>query len=905
MNFASLLGGIAVDSNGVAYVSDAGNKVVDAFSPNFVLPKTSYQAVTNQTQTSGTLNATIDPNGGGSVLTCVFQYGPTASYGSSVPCTPAAPYASPTPVHADVSGLTTETPYHYRVLVTNTNGTKKGSDQIFLPHAVAGLTTLPPTNVARTGATLNATFNGNGQDTHYFFEWGTSTEYGNTTAVPPGLDAGSAAEPTALSFALGGLQVETTYHYRVIASNAAGTSTGGDQSFTTTPAVAGATTGEATEITATTAKLNGSYIGNGEDTHFYFEWGPTSAYGHTAPAAPGTDDGSVTGPRNVSLELPGLGIDTSYHYRLVASNAVGTTHGFDKAFTTLGTYEFAADIGTEGGGDGQLLAPKDVAVDNATGDIYVADTGNNRIVKFDSAGSFLATWGEGVDDGGAAAEVCTSGCQAGIAGTAPGEFTAPRFVEVDNSGGASAGDVYVADGGRGVVQKFGPGGQVIGSWGEGGKMDFSTLGEVAGITVGEVGDLTVASSEPPYYWTTIGQDGASRVKFATANRQITPLGTGLDIDSAGTIYETTSQGGVSFLSADHETGFELRLTNPDLPQGVVVDRSLSEVYASANSQIASFTPTTNCSIFAGCPQTGSFGDAQLTSPAGLAINSGTHALYAADAGAGRIVRFSRLPVPAVTTGGATRGETSATLSGHIDPGSGTVSSCYFQYGVTAEYELGTAPCQPATPIGAATDVTAEISGLTPFTSYHYRLVGIRADGKGVSAYGQDRTVTPGPGLLPGVSATASTDVTETSATLSAEINPNLAPTIYRFEYGLGSTYGQATPAGESIGEDGVDHAVSTAISGLSPGTTYHFRVLAINLNGTAPGPDMTFTTPGGQTGHEVIPPPPPPPPATQPPPAETQPSKCKKGFVKRNGRCVKQHRKGHHGNHGRKRGHHG
>ena len=535
--FGALDGGIATDANGVVYVSDNGNQVVDAFSPNFILPKTSYQPVTNQTQTSGTLHATIDPNEGGNVLTCVFQYGPTAAYGSSTPCSPGAPYSSSTPVSANISGLTTETPYHYRVLVTNSNGTKKGADQIYLPHAVAGLTTDPATEVARNTATLNGSFNGNGQDTHYYFEWGTSTAYGQTTAASPGADAGSAAEPTDLSFHLEGLQVETVYHYRVIASNAAGTSTGEDQSFKTVAAVENAATEAATDLTATTALLNGSYTGNGEDTHYYFEWGPDTSYGRTTAAPPGSDDGSPSGQRGVSFELIGLDIDHSYHFRLVAQNAAGTTYGSDQSFTTLGAYEFSGSFGSEGSGDGQLKAPKDVAADNSTGDIYVADTGNHRIVKFDSSGNFLAAWGEGVATGASVAQVCTSGCQAGIEGSGAGEFAEPTFIEVDNSGGPSAGDLYVGDTADSVVQKFDPSGHVIGSWGEGGENDFSGGGQITGITVSEVGDLIVATSQLPYYWTTLSQDGLSRSKFATSNHAVYPLGTGLDINSVGTIYE--------------------------------------------------------------------------------------------------------------------------------------------------------------------------------------------------------------------------------------------------------------------------------------------------------------------------------------------------------------------------------
>src|SRR5262249_19465696 len=69
-------------------------------------------------------------------------------------------------------------------------------------------------------------------------------------------------------------------------------------------------------------------------------------------------------------------------------------------------------------------------------------------------------------------------------------------------------------------------------------------------------------------------------------------------------------------------------------------------------------------------------------------------------------------------------------------------------------------------------------------------------------------------------------------------------TTYRFEYGPSELYGTATLFGESIGNDGGKHLVSTTITGLLPNTTYHFRARAVNFGGVGNGPDATFTTLG-------------------------------------------------------------
>jgi DNA-binding beta-propeller fold protein YncE len=108
-----------------------------------------------------------------------------------------------------------------------------------------------------------------------------------------------------------------------------------------------------------------------------------------------------------------------------------------------------ATFGSAGSGAGQLSEPDGVAVDQTTGDVYVADTGNHRVDKFDAQGNFILTFGREVDQttGG---NVCTAAsgdtCQAGAAlAGSEGQLEAPAFVAVDNSGGPSAGDVYVGD----------------------------------------------------------------------------------------------------------------------------------------------------------------------------------------------------------------------------------------------------------------------------------------------------------------------------------------------------------------------------------------------------------------------------------------------------------------------------
>lgn len=106
-------------------------------------------------------------------------------------------------------------------------------------------------------------------------------------------------------------------------------------------------TGAATELTASSATLNGTVDPNGSETAYWFEYGETTAYGAAVPASEDGDAGSGADMVAVDESVFGLAPATTYHYRLVASSAQGTVVGEDAAFTTLG----AAFTGTFDTGD--------------------------------------------------------------------------------------------------------------------------------------------------------------------------------------------------------------------------------------------------------------------------------------------------------------------------------------------------------------------------------------------------------------------------------------------------------------------------------------------------------------------------------------------------------------------------
>jgi hypothetical protein len=289
------------------------------------------QAVTGSassiTASSATLNGSVNPSSRDT--TWYFEYGTSTSYGTKTSTKDAGSGTSNVSVSAAITGLTSGRTYHFRVVGTSDAGTSRGNDQTFVPTASPGVTTKAASTIRDTTATLNGSVNPVGQSTSAYFEYGTTTSYGTSSAVK---SAGSGNNATNVAIGVTGLKPGVTYHFRIVAKNGAGSSSGSDQTFTTTgpPGIAAAA---ATSITSNAATLNASLDSRGHTTTWYFDYGTTTSYGQKTASQ---SQGSSAGAHNVAAGIGGLNPGTVYHFRLVATNSSGTTAGPDTVFTSAG-----------------------------------------------------------------------------------------------------------------------------------------------------------------------------------------------------------------------------------------------------------------------------------------------------------------------------------------------------------------------------------------------------------------------------------------------------------------------------------------------------------------------------------------------------------------------------------------
>ncbi len=180
------------------------------------------------------------------------------------------------------------------------------------------------------------------------------------------------------------------------------------------------------------------------------------------------------------------------------------------------------------------------------------------------------------------------------------------------------------------------------------------------------------------------------------------------------------------------------------------------------------------------------------------------------------------------------------LNGAVNP-EGNATEYRFDYGATTVSEHMTSTLSLGATDFSSHPVSAALTGLTPGTEYHAQLVAIY--GAGATALGgEQKFTTPIPGA-PTVATGQAGGLQKTEATLKGTVDANEGEaTEYSFEYGTTASYGLSTEP-KSVPADRLGRTVSATLTDLSPGTEYHFRLIAHNKVGPAMnGEDHTFTT---------------------------------------------------------------
>jgi hypothetical protein len=358
--------GVAVNRlNGDLLVTDTSlgergrtGKVVDIFKPAALSGQ--YEFVGRLTgPPDGTFSAIADvatDGSNGNIFvadqnTAVYEFSAEGSYLGRIAGeqTPAGTFSSVNSVAVD--------PGTHHVFVGDGRAVDVFGPDLVIPD----VTTESASNVRPESATLNGTVNpDNAGEATCRFDWGTTHEFGQVAQCSEPVDEGGS--PVPVQVVLSGLRPDTTYYYRLQATNANGTNLGEaaqDRQFTTPGP--GIDEESSSSVTSSSATLDASINPHNAPTSYYFQYGPSTGYGTDVPAAPGLTIGSSEGDVQVSRHVQDLLASTTYHYRVVAVSelAPGVFEAFNGPDETLTTQPVGGSSVLPDGRAWEMVTPAD------------------------------------------------------------------------------------------------------------------------------------------------------------------------------------------------------------------------------------------------------------------------------------------------------------------------------------------------------------------------------------------------------------------------------------------------------------------------------------------------------------------------------------------------------------------
>jgi hypothetical protein len=545
---------------------------------------------------------------------------------------------------------------------------------------------------------------------------------------------------------------------------------------------------------------------------------------------------------------------------------------------------------------GGFNTPQGIAVNQATGAVYVTDGFNFRIQQFTASGLFVRAWGQDViktsapnDTGTTALEGCdatagntASDCKTGTTGATGGAFasTFVGYPAVVPASAPNGGNLLVADPGNRRVQEFTPTGAFVRTFGydvaTGGGTGFEICSSAIACKAGVAGNA-------------VGQFAAGEPKRVAADATGAIYTTEIAINFRAQKFTEAALSASIFAAGDLGGG----ATEAGAPSDIVFDASANRVLV-ARGYLTTFAPHqqffTDCvnaapaerrilelspagvlqDTHGACAGVG-VGAASPTPNVGLAIRSTTGRLYVSSTTTQITNNLNRVyvldadgitsaisainPATNVTSDGAD-------LSGTVNPNSVDNSFAPTTWKLQVSRNgldwssLATGTLAAGT---TASVVSGSMSGLRPNTLYRTRVVTSKPFANPEISSAELTFLTDA--VAPEVRTTVAEDLQPTGATLSARVNPHGTETSYRFEWGQGG-FQHIVPVPDGSVGSGPDFVkVTQQLAGLQPGTAYQFRAVVVSVTqGATVGPTITFTTPTQPTGasgraYELVSPP--------------------------------------------------
>ena len=850
------------------------------------VPVATTNPATGISATTATLNGAGNPNA--ATASGWFRYSASNpgscndSFGTRTPSsggTNLGSGAASMPFTYSLSGLTPGTTYYYCAIVSNTYGNAYGTVQTFATPANAPtVTTSGAYNLSRTSATLSGYGNPGGDATTGWFRYSTASpgtcndSFGTRAPATGGTALGSGTSNVTFTQAITGLAPATTYYFCAIVQNSGGQVVGSVQSFIT-PSAPTAATASATNLTTSSAQLNGSGNPNRASATGWFRYSIANPgtcddkFGSRSPLTGGTALGNDIYDQTFAQSISGLSGGTTYYYCAIVQSSEGTAFGTVMSFTTSGIASATTNAASAVTSTTATLNGSGVP-NGATASGWFRYSTTNPGTCNDSFGNRAPSSG-GTNLG---AGTTSSPFAQTISGLSPGatyyycaivsntygtgygavvQFTPLTMAPTVNTSGASS----LTRTGAVLSGYANPGGDATTGWFRYSTASPGTCNDSFGTRAPAMGGSALGSGNTnvsftqtisglapatTYYYCALAQNSLG-MAMGSVQTFITPSAPTALTAAASNITDTTVLlNGSGNPNRAYTTGwFRYATTNP----GACDDKFGSRAPVTGGTNLGSdiYDQPYNQTLSGLSPATTYYYCAIVQSSEGTAF--------------GALLSFTTATAPTATTNPATSiTSTSAILNGSGTPNGGT-STGWFRYSATnpgsCSDSFGTrAPSSGGTNLGAGTSATnfqQGIGSLSPGTTYYYCAIVTNSYGTSFGAIVSFVT----PATTPTVSTSGASNLTRTDALLSGYGNPGGSATVGWFRYSTASpgtcndSFGTRAPAtgGSAMGAGTSNVSFSQAISGLSAATTYYYCAIAQNAQGIVFGSIQSFITP--------------------------------------------------------------